>query len=88
MKSLFNFVFVFPAEFPTCHSCFFDFMFGVQRKRELKSTLASFAGNEIQPAETQSWSLVVTVMVKSQIMFSAKSLYLQPGGVVFAVSRV
>ena len=35
-----------------------------------------------------SWFLVITVMVKSQIMFSAKSLYLQPGGAVFAVSRV
>ena len=57
-------------------------------KREFNSSLV-VAGIGVQPAEVQSsWFLLITVMVKSQIMFSAKSLYLQPGGAVFAVAWV
>ena len=53
MKSDSDFVFVFCAEYPTFHSCFFWFTFGVKRKRELNSSLV-VADHGIQPAETQS----------------------------------
>jgi len=65
---------------------FFDSMFGVQ---SVNSTphwlLLTTKFNRLR--FNLSWFLVITVMVKSQIMFSAKSLYLQPGG-IFAVTRV